>query len=95
MSAMSLPFSPKNLLLTYAVSPGPIKNERTFFNLASNVFDTSFWSTLRSEIGLQLEKNRLSLFDFSISLIMACLLILLIYENIFNFTPESAVEFFR
>ena len=42
-------------------------------NLAANVFDISFWSTLSSEIGLQLEINRLSLFCFSISLIMACL----------------------
>ena len=39
MSAMSLPLLPKNLPLTYAVWPGPIKNGRTFFNLAANVFD--------------------------------------------------------
>ena len=66
MSAMSLLPSPENLSLTYAVWPGPIKNQRTFFNLATNVFDISFWLTLGSEIGLQLEINRLSLFGFSI-----------------------------
>ena len=50
----------KNLPLTYAVWPGSIKNERTFVNLAANVLDISFWSTLSSEIFLQLEINSLS-----------------------------------
>ena len=42
MPAMSIPFSPKNLALTYAVLPGPIKNGKTSFNVAANDFDIRF-----------------------------------------------------
>ena len=42
MPAMSIQFSPKNLALTYAVLPGPIKNGKTSFNVAANDFDIRF-----------------------------------------------------
>ena len=54
-----------------------------------NVCDISFWSTLRGETGLQLEINRLSLFGFSIRLIMTCLLDVIRAFKDFNFVKES------
>ena len=60
---MGLPLSPKNLLLAYAVRQGTIKNGR-LISVLRLTFLICFWSTLSREIGLQLEINRLSLFDF-------------------------------
>ena len=60
---MGLPLSPKNLLLAYAVRQGPIKNGR-LISVLRLTFLICFWSTLSREIDLQLEINRLSLFDF-------------------------------
>ena len=54
-----------------------------------NVCDISFWSTVSGETGLQLEINRLSLFGFSIRLIMTCLLDVIRAFKDFNFVKES------
>ena len=74
MSEISFSLSLINLILTYKVWFGEIRDGKPFFNLRANVLEINLESTLRKEIGLQFSMKRLSLYFLSISLMTSCFL---------------------